>query len=344
MSDRPLGTLGERRRPVRLARAGGRVLARGFPRGSLARLVAGRFGQALVVALVVGLVGFAMMEALPGDAAFRIAAGRYGYDQVSAAAAEAVRAERGLDRPAIWRLAEWVGQTLTFDLGRSAVTGAPVTHAVAAQLGHSALLAAAALAIAVAIALPVGSLSGLRPGGALDRASEAASVMLRATPAFLLGVVLMLLLAVELRLFPAAGHAHAGHLALPALTLGLVLASVLTRVVRDAVLDATTSEAYRFARHKGLSERDAFLRHGLRSAAVPVVAYLGVQAALLLEGVVVVESVFAWPGIGHALTHAIFERDVAVVQGTALTLGLTFVTISLAVDLACRAIDPRTRA
>lgn len=115
---------------------------------------------------------------------------------------------------------------------------------------------------------------------------------------------------------------------------------MLTRVVRDAVWEATTSEAYRFARHKGLCQRDAFLRN----AAVPVVAYLCVQAALMLEGVVVVEGVFAWPGIGHALTHAIFERDVPMLQGTALTLALAFVVLSLAVNLAVRAIDPRGRA
>jgi len=322
----------------------GATVTRCLSANSLPRMIAGRLAQAIVVALVVGAVGFAMMEALPGDAAFRIAAGRYGYDVVNAAAAEAVRVELGLDRPALARLGKWIGRTLTLDLGRSVVTGERVVDALAVQFGYSALLAAAALAVAILIAVPVGSVAGMRPNGVFDRASEAIAVSLRVTPAFLLGVVLMLLLAVELRLLPAAGHRHGSHLVLPALTLGLVLASVLTRVVRDSVHQATTSEAYLFARHKGLDERSAFLRHGLRNAAVPVLAYLGVQAALLMEGVVVIESVFAWPGIGHALVHAIFERDVPVLQGAALTLGLSFVLLSFAVDLACRAIDPRSRA
>lgn len=308
---------------------------------SLGKLTLGRIVQAAIVALVVGVVGFAMMEALPGDAAYRIAAGRYGYDMVTGAAAEQVRSELGLDRPAAERLLTWVGQTFTFDLGQSAVTGERVGHAIDHQLGHTVELALVAVAVALLIAVPIGVLAGLRPGSLFDRISAALAIVVRAMPAFLIGIVLMLVLAVELGLVPAAGHGHGGNFVLPALTLGIVLASVLTRVVRNAVAATVASDAFQFALHKGLPMRAAFLRHGVRNAAVPVVAYLGVQMALLLEGVVVVESVFSWPGIGHALTHAIFERDVPMLQGTALTLGLMFVLLSFLADLACRALDPR---
>jgi peptide/nickel transport system permease protein len=317
---------------------------RGVWRSSLLRVVAGRLIQALLVAIVVGVVGFAMMEALPGDAAYRIAAGRYGYDMVNAAAAEQVRTELGLDRPAWKRLLVWTGQTLMLDLGQSAVTGERVAAAIAHQLAHTIDLAITAILIALLLAVPLGTLAGLNAGSLFDRLSGGVSIIVRATPAFLVGILLMLLVAVELGIAPAAGHAHRGYLVLPALTLGLVLGSVLMRVVRNAVAETVASEHFQFARHKGLPLRTALRRHGARNAAVPVVTYLGVQAALLLEGVVVVESVFAWPGIGHALTHAIFERDVPMLQGTALTLGLTFVLLSFLVDLACRAIDPRLRA
>lgn len=310
---------------------------------SLFGLVVTRLVQALVVAIIVGIVGFAMMEALPGDAAYRIAAGRYGYDMVTAAAADQVRLELGLDRPAWERLLVWVGETLTFDLGQSAVTGERVVDAIAHQLGHSAILALAAVIVALLLAVPLGTLAGLTSGSVFDRASGAVAVLLRATPTFLVGVLLMLLVAVELGIAPAAGHAGGGYLVLPALTLGIALAAVLTRVVRNAVADTVASEQFQFARHKGLPLPVALARHGVRNASVPVVTYLGVQAALLLEGVVVVESVFAWPGIGHALTHAIFERDVPMLQGTALTLGLSFVVLSFLVDLSCRALDPRLR-
>lgn len=314
-------------------------------RGSrnLVRLTAARLVQGVLVAIIVGIASFAMMEALPDDAAYNVAAGRYGYDVVDRQAAEHVRRELGLDRPAWVRLATWVARLSTFDLGRSAVTSIPISQVLLDALAHSAVLALVALLVAIAIAVPLGWAAALRAGSVLDRVVMVASIGLRAMPAFLLGIVLMLFLAVEMRLVSAAGHDHAGHLVLPALTLGLLLAAVLTQVVRTAIIDATTNESFQFARLKGLSFRTAFWRHAVRNAAVPVVAYLGVQAVLLIEAVVVVESVFSWPGIGHALTHAIYERDVPMIQGTALTLGLAYVLLSYLVDLACFAIDPRSR-
>ena len=195
--------------------------------------------------------------------------------------------------------------------------------------------------LALVVAVPIGTYAGLHPGGLFDRIASGGALVLRATPTFLIAVLLILLVAVELGLAPASGHGHGSHFILPALTLGLALASVLSRVVRNAVVDAVSSEAFRFARQKGLPLFVALRRHALRNAAVPVITYLGVQTALLVEGVVVVESVFSWPGIGHALTHAIFERDVPMLQGTALVLGLGFVLLSFLVDLTCRFIDPR---
>lgn len=311
--------------------------------GGLAAAVAGRAFQALLVALIVGVVSFVMMQSLPGDDAFRIAAGRYGYDMMDAAAAEAVRLELGLGRPWTAQLGDWLGALATFDLGRSLVTGAPVVEEIAHQFGHSLLLAAGGVALSVLIAVPLGIAAGLRPGGLFDRLSLAVSVAVRSVPAFALAVVLILVFAVQVRLLPVAGHGGPQHLILPALTLGLGLAAVSNRVVRDAVADAMAAEWHLFARTKGLSRKAALLRHVLRNAAAPVVAYVGVQLAYLIEGVVVVEAVFAWPGIGHALVHAIFNRDIVMVQGTALTLGLSYVALGFAVDLACRAIDPRGR-
>lgn len=299
--------------------------------------------QAVIVAIIVGVVSFAMMQALPGDAAYRIAAGRYGYDVMDAAAAEAVRQELGLDQSWFAQLTSWLGALATFDLGNSLVYGTPVIDEVKTQLGYSLLLAGGAVLTSIVIAVPVGVASGLRPNGWLDRMTLVVSVFLRAIPAFALGVVLVLIFAVQLKWFPVAGFRGPEHLVLPSLTLGLGLAAVSNRVVRDAVIDAMGSEWRLFARTKGLSARVTMLRHVLRNAALPVVAYIGVQMAYLIEGVVIVETVFAWPGIGHALVHAIFGRDIAMVQGTALTLGLIYVALNLLIDLACRGIDPRTR-
>ncbi|MDP5218950.1 ABC transporter permease [Ruegeria sp. 2205SS24-7] len=313
-----------------------------FARMALATL-ATRGVQAIIVAVIVGIVSFAMMQALPGDAAYRIAAGRYGYDMMDAASADAVRAELGLDQPTLVQLWAWLKTLAQFDLGTSAVYGTSVADEIASQLGYSLLLAAGAVVASLLIALPLGIASGLRPGGLLDSMSLAVSIFVRSIPAFALGIVLVLVFAVQLKLFPVAGFQGFSNLVLPSLTLGLGLAAVSNRVIRDAVVDAMSADWRLFARTKGLSARLTLTRHVLRNAALPVVTYIGVQLAYLIEGVVIVESVFAWPGIGHALVHAIFGRDIAMVQGTALVLGLTYVALNLCVDLACRGIDPRGR-
>lgn len=310
----------------------------------IARVLLQRGVQAAVVAALVGSLSFLMMRLLPGDMAFRIAAGRYGYDMVTAQAADAVRAELALDGPWLDSLLAWWSRLLHLDLGTSTVTGAPVAAEIAHQLGHTLWLALAALMVSTLIALPLGFAAGRHVGGNTDRATLALSVLLRALPPFVLGILLVLAFAVELDWLPAGGHGEHGSWIAPALTLGLGLAATAMRVARDAMAGVVAAPYWLFARTKGLSDRVAMARHGVRNAAVPVVAYLGVQLVYLLEGVVVVETLFAWPGIGHALVHAIFGRDVPMIQGTALTMGLLFVTLNAAVDLACMAIDPRLRA
>jgi len=300
-----------------------------------------RLVQAGLVALFVGALSFALMRLLPGDMAYRIAAGRYGFDNVTAEAAGHVRTELGLEAPA-WRLfGSWLLDILRLDLGRSLVSGERVVDELAHQLGASVTLAVAALALSLLIGPLLGMRAGRAPGGALDRAVIGASVVLRALPPFVTGLLLILVFSLTLGLLPSAGHGGASHLVLPALTLALGLAAVSARVARNATAEVTAAPFYGFARLKGLPERALFPRHGLRNVAVPVVTYLALQLVLLIEGVVVVETLFAWPGIGHALVHAIVQRDVPMVQGTALAMGLLFVALNAAVDVLNNRIDPR---
>ena len=308
------------------------------------RALLSRLVQAATVAVLIGVATFAMMRALPGDMAWRIASHRYGYDNVTAEAAASVRAELALDGPALPALLRWLGDLARLDFGNSLVSGQPVMAEVAHQLGASVQLAAAALVLSLVIGPPLGILAGLRPGGALDRVLLVAAAGLRAVPQFLLALVLILALAVGLRLLPAAGHGEARHFLLPTLTLALGLAAVNARIARDAMARVAALPFWRFAEWKGLSRRQVLLRHGLRNVAAPLVTYLGLQFVTLVEGVVIVESVFGWPGIGHALVHAIFARDVPMVQGTALTLGLGFVLVNAAVDAVAARIDPRGTA
>jgi peptide/nickel transport system permease protein len=308
------------------------------------RLLGFRLLQALMVAVLVGALTFLLMTLLPGDAAYRIAAGRYGYDMVNSAAAEAVRAELGLDQPVAWRLLAWVGDLLTLDLGTSLVSGTAVSDIIVHEVGSSVRLALGAVLLSFVIGPPLGVLAGLRPGGWLDRGLLLLSTGTRAIPHFVLGVILVLVFAVSLAILPSAGHGTWAHAVLPTFTLALGLAAVSSRVARDATVGVASSAFYAFGRLKGLGATRAFMRHGLRNIGVPVVTYLGVQLVYLIEGVVVVETLFAWPGIGHGLVHAIVQRDLPMVQGAALAMGLMFVVLNTCVDLANHLIDPRRRA
>lgn len=297
-----------------------------------------RLAQALMVALMIGVLTFLMMQALPGDMAFRIAAGRYGYDMVDAAAAQAVRVELGLDRPAWQAFALWLGDLARLDLGVSVISGRPVWAEIRHQLGASLHLA---VVLSALIGPPLGILAGLRAGGWLDRVLLVLSSGLRAVPQFLMGLILIVLVSIQLGWLPAAGHGRPEHVILPALTLALGLAAASARVARDAMAGVAARPFYAFGRWKGLSEGQMLRRHGLRNIGVAMVTFLSLQFVMLVEGVVVVESIFGWPGIGHALVHAIFGRDVPMVQGTALLLGLGFVVLNALTDLLARLIDPR---
>ncbi|MFN3364087.1 MAG: ABC transporter permease [Allorhizobium sp.] len=310
----------------------------------MTKAIVNRLIQAALVAFMVGLISFVMTRSLPGDLAYRIAAGRYGYDVVDSAAAAKVAAELDLAKPAILALFDWMADLLRFDLGTSLISGKPVIEEIGMQLGHTVQLALAAIVLSLFIGPPLGILAGLRPGGVLDRTLMLVSTGLRALPQFVVGLVLIIIFGITFNLLPVAGHTHGAHLVLPALTLALGLAAVSNRVARDAMVAVSRSPYYSFGRTKGLSEWQVFSRHGLRNVAVPIVTYLGVQFVYLVEGVVVVETLFAWPGIGHALVHAIFGRDVPMIQGTALVMGLMFVALNALVDLFCHGIDPRRRS
>nr|WP_192867864.1 ABC transporter permease [Thaumasiovibrio subtropicus] len=283
------------------------------------------------------------MRLLPGDIAYRIAAGRYGYDYVDQAAKLAVEAELGLDRPAFQLYWQWLLDLVQGDLGRSLVSDAPVIGEIYHQLGHTVMLAIAATLVSLLIALPIGVYCGKRAGSKRDQFGLFFSVLLRAQPVFVIGLLMIILFAIHLRVLPVAGFGSSEYIVLPAVTLAFGLAAMSNRVIRNATQRALTSGYYLFARLKGLSETQAFEHHAQRNIAIPVVAFVGIQAVGLVEGIVMIESLFSWPGIGHALAHAIFQRDIPMIQGTALIMGLLFVAINTLVDLAGYALDPRQR-
>lgn len=305
------------------------------------KLILQRLLQLVLVVWSVGTLTFILTYSLPGDMAYRIAASRYGYDQVDSAAADFVRSELGLDKPWYESYFGWFVELLQGNLGNSLVSGEHVWAEVAHQFGHTLTLAIAALAISLLIAPALGLAIAQKPNGIADRISLIVSVFFRSLPVFIVGVGLILVFSVKLKWLPAAGYGTPQHFILPALTLALGLIAVSVRVSRNAMLQVANSSYYTYARHKGLAAWQVFTRHGLRNVAIPIIAYHSVQLIYLIEGVVIVESLFAWPGSGHALVHAIIARDIPIVQGTALVMGGLFVMLNLCIDMIMVIIDPR---
>lgn len=311
--------------------------------GPLRQILVQRSAQAVSVVVLVTTLCFVMVQRLPGDMAFRVAAGRYGYDQVDAATAAVVRADLGLDRPLWQQLGDWLASVARFDLGSSVVTGADVVAELGLYLWASLQLAGSALLLAVATGAVMGVVAEHRRGGIVDQLTTVWVSVSRALPPFLLGLLLLLVFSVQLRLLPAVGHGQASNLVLPAVTMAVGLSGLFARLTRDTVAQVRDSEHVRFAATKGLRGRVLFWRHVARNAGATLVAYVGAQALILVEGVVVVESLFSWPGLGHAMVHAIFWRDVPMIQATALALAMVVVTVNLLVDVTAIVLDPRPR-
>ncbi|MGH9182784.1 MAG: ABC transporter permease [Acidimicrobiales bacterium] len=305
-----------------------------------------RVGQAALVMLGVSVIVFALAHLVPGDPVRRALGTRFDPDVY-----EVLHRRAGFDRPLPEQYVRWLGNALTGDLGVSFRSGRPVTELVVERLPATFLLAGAALAVALAVALPAGIISAVRSGTALDYAVTAASQVGVSVPDFWSGIMLILLFSLVLGWLPPSGYVSpledpAGflrHLVLPAVTVGVVSGSILTRFVRSAVLDALHQDYARTARAKGLTERTVVGRHVLRNALVPIVTVVGLQLAFLLSGVVVVEVIFAWPGLGRLALDAAQRRDYPVLQGAVLLFSLTFLVVNLVVDLLYAYLDPRIR-
>ncbi len=301
----------------------------------------------LLVSLAVSsLLVFGFMVLLPGDPA-RVALG------VNATEADVatLRREYGLDRPLATQFLDWLGGLLRVDLGKSYISKAEIAPQIADRLQVSLILVAVSMLVALVIAVPFGTFMAVhhqRPAGLVLSAISQIGV---AVPAFLAGILLITVFAVQLGWLPAGGWTPPAYdpglflkqLLLPALSLGLVQGAVLTRYVRSAVLDVLREDFLRTARAKGLTPMRALARHGLRNAAVPVVTVLGLQLATLLVGAVVIERVFVIPGLGSLLLDAVGNRDLIVVQDVVMVLVVAVLVTNFVVDLLYLVIDPRLR-
>ena len=298
------------------------------------------------VLLVVAVIVFAMLRAVPGDPAAVIAGDSATPEQVAA-----LREKLGLEKPVPVQFGLWLGDVLRGDLGESYFFRQPVSALIAQRLEPTLALGLAALSIAVVVAVPLGVLAAFRQGSWIDRAVMAVSVAGFSMPIFVLGYLLVWIFSVQLEWLPVQGYARIGdgvgpwlqRLVLPAVTLAIAYVALVARITRTSVLEVLNEDYVRTARAKGLREFDVLSRHALRNAAVPILTVVGIGLAVLIGGAVVTESVFAIPGLGRLTVEAVLSRDFPVIQALILLFATAYVFVNLAIDIGYALLDPRIR-
>ena len=312
----------------------------------MANFLIRRFLSTLLVMLGISFVVFMIVHLVPGDPV-RIMLGL----QADQAKVEEIRQLMGFDRPLMVQYFEWLKNALQGDLGESYITGQKVSEAVSQRLPATLSLAFAALLIGVLIAVPAGVISALKSGTVWDYAAMVFSQVGVSIPDFWLGIMFILIFALYLGWLPPSGFTKPSedfgdwlrHLILPATTIGLISASIMTRFIRSAVLEMISKNHVRTARAKGLPQHRVTSRHILLNASIPIVTIIGLQLASLLGGVIIVEIIFAWPGLGRLALDAVTRRDYPMVQGAVLMVALAFAIVNLIVDLLYAYLDPRVK-
>jgi peptide/nickel transport system permease protein len=310
------------------------------------KLIARRLALGIVTLLVVSVLIFASTQILPGDVATAILGQSATPETVAA-----IRRDLGLDRPAPVRYAEWLGGFVRGDLGRSLANNQPIASQIGQRLRNTIFLAGVAALIAVPLAVGLGVLAAIRRESWLDRTISIATLSTISVPEFFVGYVLIILLAVQFQVFPSLATISPGMglldalyvVALPALTLTLVVVAHMMRMTRAAVIDVLSAPYIEMARLKGLPERQIVLRHALPNAIGPIATVIALNLAYLVVGVVVVEVVFVYPGMGQYMVDAVTKRDVPAVQACTMIFALTYVLLNLTADLLGIVSNPRLR-
>lgn len=296
----------------------------------------------LLVPILFGVVTitFFLMYVIPGDPVLSLAGERYDEETL-----EGMRRELGLDRPLFVQYLNYLGRLARFDLGRSFVTGRPVSESIAERFPRTLLLASSAMLLAVTGGVFAGMLSTWRRYDRLGRPLMALSLAGVSIPVFWLGLMLIYLFSIKLRLLPPSGFGGGSlrYLVLPALTLSFASMATIARVTRAGFMEAGSGDFVRTARAKGLAESSVMAKHVFRNALIPVVTIVGTDFGSYLSGSVLTETIFGWPGLGRYIVQAIMKRDFPVIQGSILFMAVLFVVVNLLVDVSYGLIDPRIR-
>lgn len=304
-----------------------------------------RLGQMLITLLIVSLLIFIMIRAIPGDPA-RVMLG----DSASEEKVDALRIELGLDEPVLTQYVRWMQKALTGDLGTSIIYRRPVADIIGDRIECTLLLGSMATILVIVLSVPLGIITAVKANKWQDQVFSSIAQFLAAVPTSWLGLVLMLLFAIIIPILPTSGFpsvfksgelSNLKYLVLPSIALALPNTALIIRMIRSSMLDVTTEDYVRTARAKGLSNTAVYLKHVFRDSLISVVSSFGVIFAALISGSVVTESVFALPGLGRLLTESILLRDYPTVQGVTLLLSVIFMVVNLIVDISYAKIDPR---
>jgi peptide/nickel transport system permease protein len=311
------------------------------------RLVVSRVLLSLLTLLLVSIIIFAMLEVLPGDVASRI----LGRDATPESLA-ALRAQLHLDQPAPQRYLDWLGGILRGDFGEALTSSRPVTEILAPRIFNTLVLSAAAFILYLPLALIPAMIQAMRREGPLDHGLSVITLVLLSTPDFLLGTLLLIAFVITIPIFPAMSLVDQSSsiaeylraIALPAVTLAIVMAVYAVRMLRDNLIEVLDSEYVRMAELKGLPRRQVLLRHALPNALVPTLNITALNLAYLIGGVVIVEKVFSYPGFGSLLVDALQLRDLPLIEATVLIAAAVYVGANLLADIGAILLNPRLRA
>ena len=285
------------------------------------------------------LLTFLLIHVVPGDPV-EVMLG----ESASVADRDALRADLGLNQPLISQFGGYIGKLAHGDFGQSIHSKTPIIDMLKTRYPATLKLALLSLLIGLSIGVPLGIWAALKAGHWQDMMVTIISVRFSAMPAFWLGPILMLLFAVWLGWLPVSGMDSRASIILPAITLGLGLSAILTRMTRTSLLEVLNDDYIRTARAKGLSEKTVILRHALRAALLPIITIVGLQMGSLLAGTVITETVFSWDGIGRLLVESIEKRDYPVTQACVLVVALSYVLVNAFTDICYRLADPRVKA
>jgi ABC-type dipeptide/oligopeptide/nickel transport system permease component len=296
-----------------------------------------RLAQVVPIALGIVTLVFSLVHLIPGDPAVQLAGENAQPEDIAR-----VRTELGLDRPLHVQYFSYLGSLARLDLGTSFRSGEPVAEQIATRYPATIVLAVAGMLVALAVALPLGIVAAVWRNSWIDNVARFFALIGVSMPSFWLGPLLIIAFAIHLQWLPVSGREEGlKSIVLPALTLGLPLAAILTRMIRVSLADELGNLYFTAALSKGMSRRAAILRHALRNALIPVITIVGLQIGSLLTGAIITEQIFSWPGLGRLLIQSIGARDYPQMQASVLLIALTYILVNLLTDVVYAVVDPR---